>query len=152
MRAHVNIGSNLPPRKQSILRAISSIEQLGVSNVRISDFIETAPWGFSSPNKFLNVGVSFDTDMAPERLLRALQSVEREISGGAPHRNADGSYRDRLVDIDIIIYGDMKISSEELTIPHPRAAERDFVLKPLGQIDPSLLKVLDYNPKSLSIK
>lgn len=143
MRVHVNIGSNLGNREDNINRAIERINGLEIDNIRVSDFIESSPWGYDSGNMFVNAGVSFDTVMFPTDLLHALQKIEHEISGDSSHRNADGTYRDRLLDIDIIVYGESRISLPELTIPHPRAAQRDFVVTPLRQIDPQLLHVLE---------
>ncbi len=143
MRVHLNIGSNLGDRKENITRAIELISGLEIENIRVSDFMESAPWGFDSENVFINAGVSFDTAISPIDLLEALQGIESEISGGNPHRNADGTYRDRVLDIDIILYGDARLNLPGLVIPHPRAARRDFVINPLRQIDPQLLPILE---------
>ena len=131
--AHLNIGSNQGDRLGYINRAISLIDLMAGRVVTKSDFVESEPWGFDSVNRFYNVGVNITTDLEPEKLLDKLQQIEREIAS-EPHRNPDGSYRDRPIDIDIILYGDVIMSTERLTIPHPHMCERDFVIRPLLQI------------------
>lgn len=104
----------------------------------ISDPVESEPQGFDSPHRFLNIGVSLLTDLDPEALLDVMQEIERLI-GRLPHRNADGSYRDRDIDIDIIFIDGIVCSSARLTLPHPRARERDFVTGPLRQLHPGYI-------------
>ena len=97
--------------------------------------ITSEPWGFSSPNMFVNVGVEVETSLPAEVLFRRLTEVQDGISG-ASHRNADGSYADRLVDIDLIFYDNMVSGSAELTLPHPRMHLREFVLRPVAELSP----------------
>lgn len=140
-RTHINIGSNLGDREQNVARAVGMLRRLSAADFRLSDSVESEPWGFASANRFLNVGVSFETSLSPDELLVATQNIEREISDGDPrHRNPDGSYADRIIDLDIIFYGDDAIDSASLTLPHPRFRERDFVVRPLAQIDPEWLE------------
>ncbi|MDE6316844.1 MAG: 2-amino-4-hydroxy-6-hydroxymethyldihydropteridine diphosphokinase [Muribaculaceae bacterium] len=163
LHVHINIGSNLGDREDNIRRAVASLRQLAVdvSEVCVSGFVTSPPWGYKSASEFLNVGISFDTDLTPQELLQATQSIEQSIST-ASHRAADGTYIDRLIDIDIIacatfhdILPDstptlgqlshlklMEIHAPELTLPHPRAHLRDFVISPLREIDPTLHKLL----------
>ncbi len=109
-------------------------EALGV-RARCSAPFESEPWGYESPNMFLNVGVCVDTEMAPAELLRVLEKVEKEISR-APHRNPDGSYRDRDIDIDLIAVDSTVMATPELTLPHPRMHLRRFVLQPMAELMP----------------
>lgn len=99
--------------------------------------MESEPWGYESDNAFLNVGVMLEDarDEAPEAVLRRLLAIEREVGGGAPHRDLAGGYCDRPVDIDLIAVDRRRIDSGVLTLPHPRAALRDFVMAPLRQLD-----------------
>lgn len=108
---------------------LPGVEVRGVSRPFFSE-----AWGFKSDHRFSNVGVMLATTLPPFRLLDALQEIERRLSGATPHRNSDGSYRDRLLDIDIITYADIKMTSERLTLPHPRMRQRDFVMVPLLQL------------------
>lgn len=117
------------------------------SSVKVSDTVESEPWGYDSGNGFLNAGMSFDTELSPEALLAAVQRVEKSIST-ASHRDSAGAYIDRIIDIDIIACAvtDAAIGrsalvisdTPELTLPHPRALLRDFVMTPLRLIDPLL--------------
>lgn len=133
--AHVNIGSNLGDGRANVTRAAEMIAaRLGV-DVRRAEPVVSEPWGYTSPNPFVNLGIAFDTDIEPSALLRILRDIEAAISP-APHRNADGSYADRLIDIDLIAVGDTVADTPELTLPHPRMHLRDFVLRPVAQLDP----------------
>lgn len=106
--------------------------------MRISDVIETEPWGFSSPRRFLNVGVMIDTPdpCDPASLLTLTRRIEQEIDP-SPHRDDSGGYIDRGIDIDIIAVDRLVIDTPSLTLPHPRARLRDFVMIPLRSLDPS---------------
>lgn len=148
MHVHLNIGSNLGDRENNLRRAVASLRQLAVdvSSVKVSDIVTSSPWGFDSEHDFMNVGMSFDTDMSPSGLLRATRAVEKSICD-ASHRDAAGGYIDRVIDIDLIAAtdaaGEMIIStSPSLTLPHPRALSRPFVMTPLQQTDPELYHLL----------
>lgn len=137
-RVHLNLGSNLGDRHHNLSRAYEVLlRELGsdIYNLRISNPVESAPWGFDSDNLFLNIGLSFDTQLPPEAVFDATRRAERTISP-LSHRNPDGTYRDRYVDIDIIFYGQTVVDSDSLCLPHPRAHLRPFVLMPMIEIDP----------------
>ena len=133
--AHLNIGSNKGDRRGLIDRAIALVSSRAGTVLAISRPVGSAPWGFDSPNTFLNVGINIDTPLDPLTLLDQLQAIERTISPG-PHRNPDGTYRDRAIDIDIIAYEGVTIDTPRLTIPHPHARQRPFVMTPLLEIWP----------------
>lgn len=130
----LNIGSNLGDRRKNLSRAVSAIEK-EFGYFELSHVIESEPWGFDSENKFLNIGMMVITDLSPLEVLHRLQEIEKSIGSGS-HRNADGSYADRVVDIDIVAIDDLVIDTEELQVPHPRMAERRFVLEPLAELAP----------------
>lgn len=132
--AIINIGTNLGQRRMNLSRAMAAINRT-FGDFEMSHVVESEPWGFDSGNKFLNVCLMFATDLEPEELLDELQRIERELSP-APHRNPDGSYADRLIDIDLIAVDDMVIDTPRLTLPHPHLAERRFFLVPLDEIAP----------------
>lgn len=147
MTAHVNIGSNLGPGREITARAADVIAALLGVKVRRAPVVESEPWGFASPHRFVNLGIAFDTDLAPFTLLHLLQDAERTVAAEygveAPsHRNLDGTYADRLVDIDLIALGDTVIDTPELTLPHPRMHLRPFVLQPMLHLDPAWLHPL----------
>ena len=145
MNYYLNIGSNLGNRLMNLSRAVSAIEK-EFGWFELSHHIESEPWGFDSSNKFLNIGMLVISDREPVDVLHALQAIEKSISPKA-HRNADGSYRDRLIDIDIMAafpddpsenavdkYGNpveeygIVMHTPELTLPHPHLRDRAFFL------------------------
>lgn len=133
--AYLNIGSNIGDRQAQIDLAVVRIEQLCNSTARRSDVIETPAWGFDSKSLFLNIGIAIETDLSPEDLLKGLQAIEKSISPTS-HRDKDGNYIDRVIDIDIIAIDDMIIDTPTLVVPHPRMHLRDFVLIPMKQLAP----------------
>jgi len=131
---YLALGSNIGDRHRVMAKAIDKIKKLIGDVLRQSAFYETEPWGFVSDNMFLNAAVCVRTDMTPHRLLEATQSIEKDM--GRTVKSKDGIYHDRIIDIDILLYDDLHISTPELTIPHPLMYERDFVMKPLREILP----------------
>lgn len=134
MNIFLNIGSNLGDRRRNLSRAVAAIEQ-EFGYFELSHVVESEPWGYASPNHFLNVGMMVLSDLPPEEILRRLQAIERRLSP-TPHRNPDGSYADRLVDIDIIAIDTLVVDTPELRLPHPRMAGRRFVLEPMAELAP----------------
>lgn len=134
MHVFINIGSNIGNRRMNLSRAIAAIEK-EFGYFELSHTVDTEPEGFDSDHRFLNVGMMFISDLEPVEILHKLQAIERSISP-ASHRNADGSYADREIDIDIIAIDEIKMESEELLLPHPRMDRRRFVLEPLAELAP----------------
>ncbi len=134
--AYVNIGTNLGDRRSIIGRAVACIRGRW-SGVRLSDVVESEPWGYESSNMFLNIGVAFECgeNETPLSVHRELQEIQRSISSGA-HRTASGGYADRYLDIDFIAMDAMVVDCAELQLPHPRMHMRDFVLRPMAQLAP----------------
>lgn len=129
---YINIGSNLGNRLMNLTRAVSAIEKR-FGWFELSHHIESEPWGFNSKNKFLNVGMAFISDLQPLEVLHILQEVEATINPSS-HRNADGSYKDRVIDIDIMAVDGVEMSTPELTLPHPHLEERPFFLEPYNEL------------------
>lgn len=100
MYAIINIGSNLGNRRLNLSKAMAAVMR-EFGPIEMSHTVETAPHGFESPHKFLNVCLMFRTDLEPLPLLQRLQSIERSICS-ASHRTAQGEYADRVIDIDLI--------------------------------------------------
>lgn len=130
----INIGSNLGDRRLNLSRAMAAVMR-HFGQLEMSHVVETEPHGFDSPNKFLNVGIMFRSELAPEEVLEVLKGIEQDISP-ASHRTPDGGYADRVIDIDMIAADDVTMDTPELSLPHPRLAERDFFLVPLEEIAP----------------
>ena len=133
-RLYLSLGTNLGNKRENLTRAIELLSLALGRCIAVSQFIETAPWGFDSENSFLNCVAAFETALAPMQLLDMTESIERGL--GRTQKSINGHYRDRIIDIDILLYGDNIIVSDRLTIPHPLMHKRDFVLEPLAEIAP----------------
>lgn len=132
MIAYLSLGTNLGDKRKNIAEAIKNIGELVGDVVRQSALYETEPWGFRSDNRFVNAAVCVDTQFSPRRLLEVTQRIEREM--GRTLKSDGGEYHDRIIDIDILLYGDLHIDEPDLKIPHPLMHERNFVMTPLNEI------------------
>lgn len=131
---YVNIGSNLGNREYLIQKAIECIaDKYGI--ICQSGVIESEPWGFDSSHRFLNIGISFRTDSEPENILKELKHIEKTISD-KNHRDENGNYSDRFIDIDIMAIDNLCYFSENLEIPHRHLSKRNFFLLPLRDLAP----------------
>ena len=143
---YLGLGSNLGQKEENIRRAIALIgEQIGIVE-RQSALYHSEPWGFESDNRFVNAVVCVSTTLSPHRLLRATQRIERQLGKTAQHATERQSslftlhsslYKDRPIDIDILLYDDLHIDTPTLKIPHPLMQERDFVMVPLREVCPT---------------
>lgn len=131
MKLLLGLGSNLGNLHENLREARRQIGEL-CSIVRASSEIQTAPWGYESGNMYLNQVLVCECDMEPLQLLGQLQEIERRM--GRRAKTVDGQYQDRIIDIDILTYGDIHISTPELTIPHPRMLQRQFILDSLTEL------------------
>ncbi|WP_077197512.1 2-amino-4-hydroxy-6-hydroxymethyldihydropteridine diphosphokinase [Prevotella ihumii] len=129
---YLGLGSNLGNRKAIMRDTITLIAKQIGEVVRQSSLIETEPWGFESPNKFLNACICVETELAPRQLLEATQRIEKDM--GRAHKTKDKQYEDRIIDIDILLYDELKINEPDLIVPHPLMEEREFVMVPLKEI------------------
>lgn len=132
MKLFVSLGSNIGDKQQNIERAIALIDDKIGSVVKKSSFYTTEPVGFTSDNNFINAAIEVKTDLPIYRILKITQKIERLM--GRTQKSSKGVYHDRVIDIDILMYGNKKIHSARLTVPHPRMYERDFVMQPLREI------------------
>ena len=131
---YLGLGSNLGNRKAILNDAIALVNERVGEVVRQSSFLETEPWGFDSPNQFLNACLCVNTELAPRQLLEATQVIEKEM--GRAHKTMNRKYQDRIIDIDILMIDDLTIDEPDLKVPHPLMEERDFVMIPLKEIMP----------------
>lgn len=129
---YFSIGSNIGNRKRLVREAIALLNERVGEVERQSSLLETEPWGFTSPNKFINACVCCLTTQTPRQLLAITQNIEREM--GRTMKTTDGQYHDRVIDIDILLYDDLSVDEPDLVIPHPRMREREFVMVPLREI------------------
>jgi 2-amino-4-hydroxy-6-hydroxymethyldihydropteridine diphosphokinase len=135
---YLALGTNLGNKHLNLLNAIALItENIGILSA-ISSVHETDPWGFESKNSFLNMVVKAETSLSPMDLLETVEKLEKTM--GREKKTDSSGYKDRLIDIDIILYDNWVYQSEKLTLPHPFYKERDFVLNPLKEIAPDLVQ------------
>ena len=128
------LGSNIGDAKEHILIAISKLEKMG-RVIKSSGILENSPFEFDSLNIFCNIAVIFETEYSPIKLLNAIKSIEKEM-GRERDSSVYGEYRDRIIDIDIVMYDDIIYSCERLNIPHHRHLFlRGFSRKLLREID-----------------
>ena len=131
---YLGLGSNLGDKRKNIEKAVTLINERAGEILALSGFYETKPWGYDSSETYINAAVKIDTYLQPEELLLVTQNIEQEV--GRREKTVDGKYRDRVIDIDILLYDDLTLQTKKLTIPHPLMYQRDFVLKPLSEIAP----------------
>ncbi|MEM6841721.1 MAG: 2-amino-4-hydroxy-6-hydroxymethyldihydropteridine diphosphokinase [Bacteroidota bacterium] len=128
------LGSNLEDRDRNIQRARENIVQQVGSIVRTSGIYETEAWGVLDQPLFYNQVVQIETQLGHEALLRALQKIEQEIG-----KIKVGKWRERLIDIDVLYYGNRIVRTPTLTVPHPEIQNRRFALAPLIELVPNEL-------------
>ncbi len=132
--AYLALGSNLGDRMQYLSNAIQSLERLPATHVVLrSSIYETDPVGYLHQDAFLNAAVKVETELSASALLGAALGIEAAC--GRVRTKKDGP---RTLDIDLLFYGEAKLATKELTLPHPRLYERAFVLVPLSEIFPAM--------------
>ncbi|MFH1045676.1 MAG: 2-amino-4-hydroxy-6-hydroxymethyldihydropteridine diphosphokinase [Candidatus Omnitrophota bacterium] len=135
--SYIALGSNLGNRRQNITHALTLLKkERGIVVLGISSLIETAPVGGPAQPLFLNGVVKIKTAYTPGNLLKKLQQIEIKL--GRPHPHAPNY--PRTIDLDILLYGRRKIKTKNLTLPHPRMWQRQFITAPLKEIAPELFK------------
>ncbi len=141
----IGLGSNLGDRRKNIEKAIALIGERVGRVVAVSSMVETEPWGFESGNNFLNCAIMIPDEPVsdpekeqpgggisrPHQIIKIMQAIESEFG-----RIRTGVYTDRTIDLDILFYGDEIIDFPELTVPHPKLHERDFILISLMELCP----------------
>jgi len=132
---YIGLGSNLGEREQTIRRALDRLAADGdVEIVAVSSLRETDPVGYLEQPRFLNGAAALRTSLAPRALLARLHAVELELG-----RDRSGPrFGPRTIDLDLLLYGDERIDEPEVVVPHPRIAERRFVVEPLFELDSRL--------------
>lgn len=141
MRAYLNLGSNIGNRKENILRAIACFMDhplINKDSFITSNFIESEPWGYLSPNNYMNVGLAFDLkpDWNITDFFKCMIDIQNVVNGDRCHRDDKGNYTDRVLDIDLIALDEIIFQTVNLVVPHPRMHLREFVLIPMLEINP----------------
>lgn len=129
-KVFIALGSNKGDLRANILSAVAHLAQTG-NVLNISPLIETAPEGYADQDDFLNGALVLETALAPHELLKNLKKIEAQLGRKPTFKNGP-----REIDLDIIFYNDLILQTDSLTIPHPRAHERVFVLEPLCALAP----------------
>jgi 2-amino-4-hydroxy-6-hydroxymethyldihydropteridine diphosphokinase len=136
VRAFVGLGGNLGDRRSYLERALALLDRdPDVSVAAVSSFRDTEPVGYVEQPRFLNAVAAVDTELGARELLERLLAVERELG----RERVGPRYGPRTIDLDLLLYGDEEIVEPGLVVPHPRLAERAFVLEPLAELAPDLV-------------
>ena len=132
MKAVLGLGTNMGKRLENLENALNSIALLPKTKIiKTSSVYETEPWGYTEQARFLNCALLVETDLTPHALLGACLGIEAALGRVRKFRNGP-----RIIDIDVLLYEDFELESEELTVPHPYILQRDFVLVPLHDLFP----------------
>ena len=136
MKVWVGLGSNLQQPVEQLREALNRLGSADqVDMLRVSSFYRTPPWGDKEQGDFINAVVELEPSLDPLPLLQVLQSIENVMG-----RQRDGRHwGPRLIDLDLLLYGDQQIKSDELQVPHPHLFERAFVLVPMCELDSTLV-------------
>jgi 2-amino-4-hydroxy-6-hydroxymethyldihydropteridine diphosphokinase len=135
-KVYLGLGTNLGDKEANLKTAFEEIRKRVGEVTSQSAFYASKPWGFESDNSFLNAVCCVHTHLSPMEILSMTQEIEREL--GRTKKSVGGIYSDRIIDIDILLYDDLRIHTPELTIPHPLMWKRDFVMIPLHEIAPQI--------------
>ena len=126
------LGSNIGHKEENLQQAITEITLRAGKILSVSAFYYSEPWGFISDNTFVNNCIALSTYLSPVQLLGVLQTIESDM--GRKAKSVEGVYADRIIDIDILLFGSHIVDTPTLQIPHPLMCTRDFVLIPLAEI------------------
>ena len=133
---YLSLGTDLGNKRAHLLQAVGHIAEKTGTISSLSSVYETKPWGFESENDFLNMMVCVETTLSPTEVLDCTQAVEKAMGRT---QKTDGSYCDRIIDIDLIAYDDLIFRTEKLQLPHPLFHRRRFVLEPFNEIAPDYI-------------
>ncbi len=131
--AYIGIGTNVGNRQTNLRRALDMLS-CKVIIKKVSSIYETGPEGYIDQRDFLNCVICIDAFMSPQTLMRNLKIIEKDMGREPDFRNAP-----RVIDLDILLFGDQVVEQDDLQIPHPRLHERAFVLVPLAEIAPDMI-------------
>lgn len=132
-KAYLSLGTNLGNKRRNLVTAAALLAERAGDILVLSEIYETEPWGFESSHRFLNAALVLETSLSPSDLLQATRLIEIEMGRIA---KSDGSYEDRLIDIDLLMYDQVVMQTSRLTLPHPLMHKRRFVMEPLAEIAP----------------
>ena len=136
--AYLSLGSNLGDRAENIARAVAMLGERGIRVTRESSLYETEPIDVRNGGWFLNGAIEAETELAPAELIKVLLEIERALGRERTARRVAGPKESRTIDLDVLLYGSRAVHEPQIEIPHPRMAERKFVLVPLAEIAPEV--------------
>lgn len=132
-KVFLGLGANVGDKKKNLEKAIELLSEK-IINIQSSKFYETEPWGYKEQDNFFNAAIRGKTPLLPIELLKFVKDVETRVG-----RIERFKWGPREIDIDILFYDDLIYKDSDLQIPHPHLHERDFVLKPLMDLDPNFI-------------
>lgn len=137
-KVHICLGSNSGDRTENLREALKKLSSLPRTELlETSSVYETSPWGYACQRKFLNQVCAIHTALSPEELLKELKRIERQMG-----RKPGFRYGPRSIDLDILLWGSEVVHTPTLTIPHEKMHQREFVLRPLSELDRNLIHPL----------
>jgi 2-amino-4-hydroxy-6-hydroxymethyldihydropteridine diphosphokinase len=142
IRSYIGIGSNLPDPVNNVQQAIRELKAIG-EVAACSSLYRTKPWGYTEQPDFINAVVALNVRCSAQQLLENLLNIEKQMG-----RERLIKWGPRIIDLDILLFGDSTICKPKLTIPHPHMYQRAFVLVPLAEIDPEYSAAVSNLPKA----
>lgn len=136
---YLGLGSNQGERGKNISLAIEELKKNGLAIQKVSRLLETEPVGGPPQGQFLNAVLKAETSLSPIDLLEKINTIEKQLGRKRTIKNGP-----RTIDIDILLFDNLRLDTPDLILPHPRMRERDFVMTPLREIEPDLDKILPY--------
>lgn len=133
------MGSNIGDRQAHIEKALQRLPDVGINVRKVASVIETEPVGGPPQDLYLNTVCQAETELSPRALLTVLKSIEQELGRTESVRNGP-----REIDLDILLFDQITLNAPDLIIPHPRMRERNFVMQPLSEIAPELVKSINH--------
>jgi len=132
------LGTNIGDLKTNLLGAMANLQQKGIRIIKKSKIYKTAPWGNKNQPDFLNMAIEVECDYSPTELLRVIKEIEKKMGRKATAKR----WQQRIIDIDILFYGEKIINNKNLTVPHKEFYNRPFAIKPLAEISPDFIPPL----------
>jgi 2-amino-4-hydroxy-6-hydroxymethyldihydropteridine diphosphokinase len=136
---YLSLGSNIGRRQINIKKAVTLLDECGLKVEDISALYETAAVSKIKQRDFINACIKVSTEFSPEKVLRAVQMIEKQMGRKRFGSKRKGYEKPRIIDIDILLYDKIKVNKRNLKIPHPEMKNRKFILEPLSDIAPHIV-------------
>lgn len=139
---YLSLGSNIGRRPNNVKKAVVLLDECGLFVEKMSGLYETEPVTKIKQRDFINACVKVNTNFSPQKVLRIIQNIEKQMGRDRSKPKRKGYERARVIDIDILLYDDSVLNKKNLKIPHPEMKNRSFVLEPLSDIAPGIVRKL----------